>query len=95
MHFQKKYHIFISAIGKRIMPDQHSWVDRIEWEPEHDRGNFMRAMDEIVVTNPDFIHIERMNDGEYWMAICKGDQRQIVVFHTARGSKIFARTEAE
>jgi hypothetical protein len=70
---------------------QHDWVERVEWEPENGEA----AMDEIVVRNADMVHIERVDDGVYWMAIYKGDERQIVTFSTARGAKIFGRTEPD
>lgn len=65
------------------------FIERVEWEPE----NGDDAIDEIVATGVD-IHIERMSDGLYWMAIYKSgrDDRQIVTFGTRR-AKINARTE--
>lgn len=65
------------------------FIERVEWEPE----NGDDAIDEIVATGVD-IHIERMNDGMYWMAIYKPGRkdRQIVTFWTKR-AKLTARTE--
>lgn len=74
--------------------DKHSWIERIEWEPHNDKPDFERAFDEIVVKNPDSIHIERMDDNHYWMAISKGDERQVVNFFIEYG-QLVARTEAE
>lgn len=71
------------------------FVERVEWEPEHDKGGQKPCFDEMVTGPVDYVHIERMSDGTYWMAIGKGDARQIVVFHTAREAKVFARTEPD
>ena len=81
----------MSEIKDEIYP----WVERVEWEPEHDEPNLMHAIDEIVVNNPDYIHVERLNDKTYWMAIVKGNERQIVLFHSPKSAKIFARTEKD
>lgn len=75
--------------------DKHDFIERVEWEPENDRPNYKRCFDEIVTGPVDCVHIERMDDGCYWMAIYKGNERQVVTFGTARGAKIFGRTEAE
>ena len=66
------------------------FIERVEWEPD----NGSDAIDEIVAKGVD-IHIERMSDGMYWMAISKPgrEDRQIVRFG-ARG-KIIALTEHE
>jgi hypothetical protein len=71
------------------------FITRVEWEPEHDEPNAMLAFDEIVTGPVDMVHIERMSDGTYWMGIYKGDVRQVVVFHTRREAKLYARTEAD
>jgi len=76
------------------MTDKAPWIDRIEWEPDNDKPGQKRAFDEIVASNVD-VHIERMDDGMYWMAISKGSERQFVIFSTARNAKIYGRTEAE
>lgn len=73
------------------------FVTRIEWEPEN--GDI--AFDEIVAKNVD-IHIERMDDGYYWMGIYPAAsenvsdiKRQVVRFGTKRGAKIIAETEPD
>jgi len=73
------------------------FVTRVEWEPENGDG----AFDEIVASNVD-IHIERMDDGCYWMGIYPAGsdavadvKRQVVRFGTRRGAKIIALTEPD
>ena len=73
----------------------HDWIERVKFETEHDEPGQKRAIDEIVTGPVDQVHVERMSDGTYWVGIYKGDQRQVVVFHTNREAKLFARTEAE
>jgi hypothetical protein len=75
--------------------DLHAFITRVEWEPENDRPDMQAAFDEMVTGPVDMVHIERMDEGVYWMAIYKGDERQVVTFHTARGAKVYARTEKE
>lgn len=77
------------------MKKTHDFVTRMEWEPEHDKGDCMPAFDEMVTGPVDSVHIERMSDGTYWMALYKGDVRQVVTFHTAREAKVYARTERD
>jgi hypothetical protein len=78
------------------MDINHQIVNRVEWEPEHDKPGLMRAIDEIVSGPIDSFHIERMSDGLYWMALNKGDVRQVIVISavSSRG-KIIARTESD
>ncbi len=45
--------------------------------------------DEVVVENPDMVHIERMGDDHVWLAIHKGDQRITVNFHAAKVRRLF------
>lgn len=47
---------------------------------QHDRNGWMPRFDEVVTGAVDSIHIEQMSDQTYWMAICKGDERLVVVF---------------
>lgn len=76
--------------------DVHDFITRIEPEPENNRPGFMDAFDEIVTGPVDCIHIERMSDDLYWMAIYKGAVRQVVVIGSASGrAKVVARTEAD
>lgn len=71
-------------------------VERVEWEPENDEPRKMRAFDEIVTGPVDSIHIERMDDGLYWMGIYKGDERQVVVIGAKNlRAKVIARTEEQ
>ncbi len=71
----------------------HSFIERVEYEPENDKPHLKPAFDELLSGPVDSVHIERMDDGCYWMALNKGDKRQIVTFGS-RG-KIIARTEGE
>ena len=73
--------------------DVHKWVDRVEWEPEHDKPGNKKCLNEIVIGPTDMVHIERMDDGFFWMAVYKGDQRQMFSF-TAAGL-VLCGTEAE
>lgn len=78
------------------MTDIHPFVTSINPEPEHNKPGFMMAIDELMTGPLDGFHIERMTDETYWMALQKGDQRQVVVISSANGrAKIVARTEAE
>lgn len=69
------------------MTDVHAFVTRVNPEPENDKPGLMDAIDELVTGPLDSFHIERMTDGQYWMALYKGDQRQVIVI-TAKGSTI-------
>ena len=72
------------------------FVTRVNPEPENDRPNLMKAIDEIVTGPLDSFHIERMDDGTYWMALSKGENRQLIVVSSATlRAKIVARTEAD
>ena len=71
------------------------FVTRVEWEPENNTPDTKACFDELVTGKVDCVHIERMSDGTYWMAIYKGKDRQIVTFGTAREAKIFGRTEPD
>lgn len=78
------------------MRETASFVKRIEREPENDKPGLMKAFDEIVTGPVDAIHIERMDDGLYWMAIYKGDESQRIVIGSASGrGKVVARTERD
>jgi hypothetical protein len=75
----------------------HEFITRIEWDEDADadaRGE-APCFDEIVTGPVDMVHIERMSDGHYWMAIYKGDKRQVVIFHTQDDSMMDARTRKE
>jgi hypothetical protein len=74
----------------------HPFVTRVEPEPEHDKPNLLPAIDELVTGPLDSFHIERMTDDTYWMALNKGDIRQVIVISSVSGrAKIVARTEAD
>jgi hypothetical protein len=78
------------------MINAHDFIKRIEPEPENDRPNLMPAFDEIVTGPLDYVHIERMDDGCYWMVLVRGEDQQRVIFASASGrAKIVARTEAD
>lgn len=63
-------------------------------EPENDRPGFMHAFDEIVTGPVDSVHIERMDDGSYWMCIYKGDEGQRIMISAVNSrAKIVARAE--
>lgn len=83
------------SISKTDEEDICPWVHRVEWEPEHDSPGIMRAIDEIVVFKADYVHVERLNESTYWMAIGKGKERQVVIFNSARSAPVFARTERD
>lgn len=72
-------------------------VKAVQWEPENDKPGLMRAFDEIVTGPLDSVHIERMSDGTYWMALYKnGEDRQVVVISANNPrAQIVARTEAQ
>jgi hypothetical protein len=86
-----------SGIGiEETMKDHAKFVKRIEREPENDSPNLMMAIDEIVTGPVDMVHVERMDDGTYWMGLYKGKHRQVVTFHSKNcRAKIFARTECD
>ena len=69
------------------------FIEKIERELENDNPGMMTAVDEIITGAVDTVHLERMDNGCYWLGICKGNQRQVVVFST-RG-KLYARTERD
>ena len=78
------------------MTETHDFITRVEWEPENDKPGFNPAIDEIVTGPLDSFHIERMDDGCYWMALCKEDKRQIIVISAVnKRCKIIACTDAE
>jgi hypothetical protein len=72
-------------------------VKRIAWEPENDRPGQMKAFDEIVTGPLQSVHIERMHDGCYWIALyLDGDIRQTVVISAKNpAAKILGLTEAK
>lgn len=68
-------------------------VKRVQWEPEHDNPGRMKAFDEIVTGPLESVHIERMHDGCYWMALYRSDaERQVVIFNK-EGRLLIGRTE--
>jgi len=72
-------------------------VKSVNWEPENDKPGLMRAIDEIVTGPLESVHIERMDDGCYWMAFYKnGEDRQVIVISANNPrAKIQARTEVQ
>jgi hypothetical protein len=74
-----------------------SVVTRIEPEAETSlKPGLMPPFDEIVTGPVDSVHIERMDDGLYWMVICKGDECQrIVIGSTSGRAHVVARTEID
>lgn len=67
-------------------------ITRVNWEPENDKVSQHPAVDEIV-TGPCSVHLERMNDGSYWMsfnAIDNPMKRRVVWFYR-EGKQIVAR----
>jgi len=42
-------------------------------------------LDEVVVTNPRFFHLERMDDNRFWMRIDRVDGTAAVIWISARG----------
>lgn len=78
------------------MVDIHSFVTRVNPEPENDKPGLMDAIDEIVTGPLDSFHIERMDDSTYWVALYRGDECQVIVISSANGrAKIVARTESD
>lgn len=78
------------------MADVHAFVTRVNPEPENDKAGMMDAIDEIVTGPLDSFHIERMSNNTYWMALSKGDQRQVIVISSTNGRcKIVARTDTD
>lgn len=79
------------------MPTEpHDFVTRVEWEPENDRAGYMDAFDELVTGPVDSVHIERLSDNLYWMAIYKGEARQVVVIAAKNlNAHVIGRTEPE
>ncbi len=76
--------------------DTHDFVIRMKPEPDHDGPHLMAAFDEIVIGPNDGIHIERLDDNMYWMAVSKGGKDQRIVISSITGrAKIVARTEAD
>jgi hypothetical protein len=74
--------------------DLHKFIEGVAWEPENDKPGLMAAFDELVSTKVDSVHIERMDDGCYWMSLNKGDKRQVIVISAVNSrAKIVARTE--
>lgn len=72
------------------------FVKRIAYEEESDRPGLKDAIDEIVTGPLDSFHIERMDDGTYWMGLYKGCQRQVIVISGVnQRTKIVARTERD
>ena len=72
------------------------FVTRVNPEPENDKPGLMKAIDEVVTGPLDSFHIERMDDGTYWMALSKGENRQVIVISSATlRAKVVARTEAD
>jgi hypothetical protein len=51
--------------------------DRLDFDQN---GEF----DELVISKPDFVHIERMSDESVWIGIYKGDKR-VSLFLSSRG----------
>lgn len=63
-------------------------IDRITYDDDKEQ-----ELDEVLVTNVDSIHIERMDNGSIWMAINQGKERLVVNFWTKRNGMIFGRAE--
>ncbi len=82
----------------RSLPDVHPFIERVNWDPEHDKPGLKRAFDEIVAHNVN-IHIEFLDDDLCWMSITDPnghpDDRQIVTFQAAGRGKLIGRTGAE
>lgn len=68
------------------------FVTRIEEEPQHSAGGWT-GIDELVTGPVDSVHIERMDNGCYWIGINKGAERQVVFLRSSR--KITARTAGD
>lgn len=80
------------AIVKSGKIAQRDFIRRIEWEPEHGEG----AFSEMVTGPVDMVHIERMDDGCYWMGIYKDGKRQVVRLGANNDeSCIYAATEVD
>ena len=85
----------MSEVVEREGIEVWDFVTRVNPEPENDKPHLMKAIDEIVTGPLDSFHIERMDDGTYWMALSKGENRQVIVVSSAtQRAKIVARPEA-
>ena len=63
-------------------------IERITYDDKDEK-----ELDEVVMKNVDMIHIERMDDGNIWIALYSGDERLVVNYYTKRNGKILGHAE--
>jgi hypothetical protein len=58
---------------------------RYEVRPHPDEDRQVLGIDVVVVHKPEYVHIERMDNGVYWVGIDMPDGTRIAVWFTAQG----------
>lgn len=54
-----------------------------------------KELDEVLISDIDSVHIERMDDGHIWVVLNSGDDRLVVEFWTKRNGKILGHAESK
>lgn len=63
---------------------------------EEIRSNEDGTLDEVCVKHAEFVHLEQMDDGYWWLRIDKPDGSAVVVnLWTKRNARIHARAERD
>lgn len=72
-------------------------TDRILWNRRTDHDRDPGDIDEIVLNGPSFVHIEQMNDRDWWICVAMPDGSEFHGnFHaTSRGVMSFGQTECD
>jgi hypothetical protein len=83
-----------------LMPSDAPKCEMGDWYEVRDvqtnQRGLMPTFDEIVTGPVDAIHIEQLSDQTYWMGICKGSERLVVVFSSKGGrAHVTGRFEVE
>jgi len=52
-------------------------------------------LDELVVRDPKSVHLERMDDGVFWMEVERQDGQRLVVWLHRKGKAIRGRVEVD
>lgn len=66
------------------------------WMPKGEvRLNPDRTIDEVVIKQPEMVHIEQMNDGLWWIGITVDDVLMHVNFHTKNNMPITVNVQTD
>ena len=78
-------------------PPPRSAVGRILWNRRPVDGRDCGDIDEIVLHRPEFVHVEQMNDRDWWIGIAMpaGSEFSGHFHATSRGVMTFGLTESD